>query len=199
MPVHEDEASAVSLLGHSSLLSLCLSTLGACVRAVIGIENVCGMADTEPIDADSTVEPDAEPDVSSDLQRGKAKLSRRYETWGFVPAGKRSAGHKGAQCIPCANHARKKGIALNPLGSCHAEIQAILAHVKDDCPHQTSSAKAAATAELQTLRNKRKPADKRPFAAMSVTDTAGSSGSGNSGLARFMALKVQPLTAQEQK
>lgn len=160
------------------------------------------MADTEPIDvdADTVVEPEAEPDVTSDQQqKGKRKLSPMYDTWGFYQAGDRTASHKGAQCIACANYAKQKGIPLNLGGVCNAEIQAILAHVKNNCPHQTPSAKAAAAAELQTLRTKRKPADKRPFTAMSQTDTAGSSGSGNSGLAKFMALKDQPLTPQEQK
>ena len=59
--------------------------------------------------------------------------------------------------------------------------------------------KAAAASELQILRNKRKPAEKRPFSAISAADTAGSSGSGNSGLAKFMAWKDQPLTKEEQK
>ncbi|DBA94965.1 TPA: hypothetical protein ACH3X1_002491 [Trebouxia sp. C0004] len=166
------------------------------------------MTGEEPVDVDADpavdvdAEPDAEAEISSDPKQKKRKLSAMYDDWGFYIAGQRDPSHKGAQCIACANHAKKKGIALNPAGVCTAEIQAILSHVKNDCPHQTPAQKAAATTQLQVLREKRKPAAKRPFNAISGADTAGSrgsSGSGNAGLAKFMAWQDQPFTEKDQK
>ncbi len=111
-------------------------------------------------------------------------------------AARRDATHKGAQCIACKHHAEAKGIELKPGGSCLAEIQAILAHVRN-CKHQSQATKAEAGAVLKALRSKR---------AAQSGDTNGSSGSNKSvsaskqlGLQNFMAQKDRPLSTDEQK
>ena len=162
------------------------------------------MSETEPYDVDAVpdaepdAEPYAEPDASSDQQADgkKRKLSAMYDTWGFYQSGWRAKSHRGAQCIACANHLKKHKKALSEKGTCGAEIQAILAHVKQ-CDHQPRSARAAASAELKELRIKRKPADKRPISALAAGGTEGSSGSSH-GLEKFMAWQ-EPMSPQEQK
>ena len=138
-------------------------------------------------------------EISDQASQGskKPKLSNIYEIWRFEPAGKRDATHHGARCIPCKQHAEKKGLTLDPAGTCLADIRAMLAHVKK-CEHQQKADRQRATTELQTRRTK---SVKRGFGALQDSEAV-SSGSGSSrqqGMSSFMALIDRPLSDMEQK
>ena len=136
-------------------------------------------------------------DANSDQASHGRKYSDIYETWRFEPAKKRDSTHLGAQCIPCKQKSEKEGLAVDPGGSCLADIRAMLAHVKK-CEHHQQADRQRATAELKKLRTK---AAKRGFGALQDSE-AGSSGSGSSkqqGMSSFMALVDKPLSGMEQR
>ena len=140
--------------------------------------------------------PDDHEEISDQTSQGskKPKLSNIYELWRFEQAGKRDATHHGAQCIPCKQHAEKKGLPLDPTGTCLADIRAMLAHVKN-CEHQQKADKQRAATELQTRRAK--PV-KRGFGALQAKEAVSSGSSKQPGMSSFMALVDKPLSDMEQ-
>ncbi|DBA85722.1 TPA: hypothetical protein ACH3X1_005290 [Trebouxia sp. C0004] len=131
------------------------------------------------------------------------RKSRMYAAWNFeVAPVKRDKTHNGAQCLPCKHEAELKGIEVKDEGTCLADLQSILTHVKGCILHARAD-RQRAEAELIVERNKRKPANKRKLATAQQTDSLVSSSSNRdarqSGLQAFMALADKPLPQQEQK
>ncbi|DBA79982.1 TPA: hypothetical protein ACH3X1_008185 [Trebouxia sp. C0004] len=76
---------------------------------------------------------------------------------------KRDKTHNGAQCLPCKHEAELKGIEVKDEGTCLADLQSILTHVKG-CTLHARANRQRAEVELIIERNKRKPANKRKLA-----------------------------------
>ncbi|DBA78640.1 TPA: hypothetical protein ACH3X1_008559 [Trebouxia sp. C0004] len=147
------------------------------------------------------IELDAPSDGLHGLQ--SRRKSRMYAAWNFeVAPVKRDKTHNGAQCLPCKHEAELKGIEVKDEGTCLADLQSILTHVKG-CTLHARADRQRAEVELIIERNKRKPANKRKLATAQQTDSLVSSSSnrdaGQSGMQAFMALADTPLPQQEQK
>ena len=151
------------------------------------------------IDVDSV--PDTQDASSSD--QPSAKASAIYSTWDVTRTeAMRDKTHRGAWCNPCLKH----GVQQEPQGQFFANIEAILAHVKD-CPRRNAAIKNTAAAQLKVLRDnkraKRGPLAglKRTASNMSGGSTEVSSGSNKrSALAAagFMSLEDKPLGDTQQ-
>jgi hypothetical protein len=150
---------------------------------------------------DIDAQPDAPDDQATDQSSQGVKKTRRvksemYSKWQFEPAGMRDSSHSGAQCIPCKVQAEKKGLPLDPKGTCLADLPSVLAHVKA-CGLRESANRQRAAVELKIVRE-RKAGVKR-----SASDTEGSSASTQAtkkpALSRFLAAKDQPLHGDEQR
>ncbi|DBA87983.1 TPA: hypothetical protein ACH3X1_004966 [Trebouxia sp. C0004] len=92
------------------------------------------------------IELDAPSDGLPGLQN--RRKSRTYAAWNFeVPPVKRDKTHNGAQCLPCKHEAELKGIEVKDEGTCLADLQSILTHVKG-CTLHARADRQRAEAEL---------------------------------------------------
>lgn len=117
--------------------------------------------------------------------------------------------HKGAHCLPCKRQAEAKGTAINPAGTCLAQIDGILTHVKG-CMLRPQADRNLAAVELKKILDRVK-GTKRD-APMASGNTSGNNSDSSSAsaaqsnkkqktheLTRFMTLEDKPLNPDAQQ